>query len=64
VRTDPDRSDLRWTLDYPEDLAFLDRVFAELGDPRSMDEVLRLMDDVAAVRELHAAAAARARADG
>jgi spore coat polysaccharide biosynthesis protein SpsF len=64
VVTDPDRSHLRWTLDYPEDLMFLDRVFVELDDPSSMDDVLRLMEAVPAVRELHEAASARARADG
>ena len=64
LRTEPDRSHLRWTLDYPEDLAFLDMVYLELDDPGSMDEVLRLMGEVPAVRELHDAASARARADG
>lgn len=32
VKQSPDRSDLRWTVDYPEDLAFVRAVYAELGN--------------------------------
>ena len=63
VRARTDRSDLRWTLDYPEDLAFLDRVFSELGDPSSPEQVVQLMETDSEVAELHRAAVVRAQAD-
>lgn len=63
VRTEPDRSHLRWTLDYPEDLAFLDRVFTELPDPATLRDVVALMDRDAMVATLHREAVVRAQAD-
>ncbi|GAA2004028.1 hypothetical protein GCM10009739_13510 [Microbacterium ulmi] len=42
----PDRSDLRWTVDYPADLSFARAVYDELyrGDPLfGQDEILALM---------------------
>jgi spore coat polysaccharide biosynthesis protein SpsF len=41
-----DRSNLRWTVDFPEDLAFVSRVFEELypDDPAfGADDVHRLL---------------------
>jgi spore coat polysaccharide biosynthesis protein SpsF len=44
----PDLADLRWTLDFPEDFAFLRAVFARLPAARSTR-----MDDVLAVLSAH-----------
>lgn len=44
VRADVDRSDLRWTVDTPEDLAFVRAVHAELGRAEfDMPEILALL---------------------
>jgi spore coat polysaccharide biosynthesis protein SpsF len=40
-----DRSDLRWTVDTPEDLAFADAVYAALGPRFEMHDVLALLAD-------------------
>ena len=51
----------RWTLDYPEDLAFFEAVFAALPDAESasLEDVLVLLDrrpDLAAINASHAIA--------
>lgn len=43
VTTSPDRSDLRLTVDTPEDLELVRRVYAELGPDCDIDDVLRLL---------------------
>ena len=45
VKQKDDRSSLRWTVDYPEDLAFVRAVFAELGDGIfGQEEILALLE--------------------
>jgi len=41
----PELADLRWTLDFPEDLAFLRAVFARLppGAPGRMEDILEIL---------------------
>jgi len=57
VLDDVDRSALRWTVDYPEDLAFVRRVFAALYAPGrifSKDDVLAFLADHPDVARLNA----------
>jgi spore coat polysaccharide biosynthesis protein SpsF len=51
VVADLDAADLRWTVDTPEDLALVRRVYEELGDVSSADLVawMRAHPDVAAI---------------
>lgn len=51
----------RWTLDYPEDLAFLRAVFERLpaGLSGAMDEVLQVLDAAPALRRINAARVAQ-----
>ncbi len=44
VGHDPDLSNQRWTVDFPEDLAFMQSIFAELGDDFNMQDVLTLLE--------------------
>lgn len=61
IRAETDRSDLRWTLDHPEDLAFLDAVFWRMPAPNSVEEVAGLVEEDPALAALHRAAVERAR---
>jgi spore coat polysaccharide biosynthesis protein SpsF (cytidylyltransferase family) len=46
VSHDPDLSELRWTVDQDEDLLFIRKIYAELGDRIfSMQEVLELLEN-------------------
>lgn len=47
IRHDPDLSHLRWTIDYPEDLAFARAVYDRLGGSNvfHMGDVLQLLRD-------------------
>jgi spore coat polysaccharide biosynthesis protein SpsF len=54
---DPHLARLRWTLDYPEDLAFVRAVFAALptGSPGGMSDVLAVIDrepDITAINAI------------
>jgi spore coat polysaccharide biosynthesis protein SpsF (cytidylyltransferase family) len=45
---DPDLSELRWTVDYPEDLEFVRETVRRLGDRRhtaSLNDVLAVADE-------------------
>lgn len=55
VRHDQDLSALRWTLDYPEDLAFARAVYERLdrGVIFQMDEVLALLESEPSLKELN-----------
>jgi spore coat polysaccharide biosynthesis protein SpsF len=46
VTQSPDLSDLRWTIDYPEDFAFVERIYRNLyadGGAFGQEEILRLL---------------------
>ena len=50
-----DLSDLRWTVDTPEDLAFARAIYEELYCPGSiflMDDIIKLLDDNEIIRNL------------
>jgi spore coat polysaccharide biosynthesis protein SpsF len=40
-----DRSEMRWTVDTPEDMAFVQAVYGALGPAFEMQDVLNLMDE-------------------
>jgi spore coat polysaccharide biosynthesis protein SpsF (cytidylyltransferase family) len=61
VRARTDRSDLRWTLDHPEDLAFLDRVFQRMPAPDCVEDVVGLVEGDPELAGLHRAAVESAR---
>ena len=55
---DPRLARMRWTLDYPEDLAFVRAVFAALptGSPSGMSDVLAVIErqpSIAAINAIH-----------
>ena len=56
LRSDEDRSPHRWTLDYPEDLDFIEAVFQELSPERrgfGMRDVLALLERRPKLRDLN-----------
>lgn len=56
IEHEMDLSDLRWTLDYPEDLAFVEAVYRALdreGSVFNMQDVLRLLERRPELRDLN-----------
>ena len=52
----PELGEMRWTLDYPEDLDFLRAVYAELGETAmpGMDDVLNVLTERADIADINA----------
>ncbi len=48
-----DLSNMRWTLDYPEDLQFIEAVFAH-GTPKNIEEVLEILRKNPEIEKLNA----------
>lgn len=55
VTSDVDRADWRWTVDTPEDLAFVQRIYDELGPDRPFgwEEVVELLEERPELRDIN-----------